>query len=224
MVRSFEESGWAQHIRGPKGGGLVEGLTIYTYDKSGYEEIQPPIEIAIPDYRELQFAQNGFIPLLHKKNEASATFFSAQSIKKPRSFVEDVVHDVFVNFAKTAGRFELSGGLKAYLSICVANRARDVNRSQSQREAQCADEVDPPTERPDPEAQTMCQEISAAIDNALTELPEEQREVVVLHLQCGLPFRRIAELRGISVNTATSRYRYGLEKLRTAVNGSYQHA
>lgn len=90
MVRSYERSGWAQHIRGPKGGGIVEGLTIHTYTKNGYEEIQPPVEIAIPDYRELQFAKNGFVPLVHKKNEATATFFSSQSIKKPRFFVEDL--------------------------------------------------------------------------------------------------------------------------------------
>jgi RNA polymerase sigma-70 factor, ECF subfamily len=148
----------------------------------------------------------------------------AAGLLRDRSFVEDVVHDVFVGFARTAGGFKLSGSLKAYLSVCVANRARDLNRSRSQREAQCADEVDPPTGRPDPEAQAMRQEISAAIDNAIAGLPEEQREVVVLHLQGELPFRQIAELRAISVNTVTSRYRYGVEKLRTTVNGSYQHA
>lgn len=90
MVRSYEESGWAQHIRGPKGGGLVEGLPVHTYIKNGYEEIQPPLEMAMADYRELQFAQNGFIPLVHKKNEPVATFFSAQSIKKTRYFVEEL--------------------------------------------------------------------------------------------------------------------------------------
>jgi type VI secretion system protein ImpC len=90
MVKSYEGSGWAQHIRGPRGGGLVQGLTVYTYEKNGYPEVLPPVEIAIPDYRELQFANNGFIPLVHKKNEAVATFFSAQSIKKPRTFVEDL--------------------------------------------------------------------------------------------------------------------------------------
>jgi type VI secretion system protein ImpC len=90
MVRSYQDSGWAQHIRGPKAGGLVEGLAVHSYIKNGYEEIQPPLEIAMADYRELQFAQNGFIPLVHKKNEAVATFFSAQSIKKSRFFVEEL--------------------------------------------------------------------------------------------------------------------------------------
>ncbi len=90
MVRSYETSGWAQHIRGPRAGGLVEGLTVHTFTRNGYEEVQPAVQIAIPDYREAQFARNGFIPLVHKKNEATATFFSAQSIKKPRFFVEDL--------------------------------------------------------------------------------------------------------------------------------------
>jgi len=90
MVRSYESSGWAQHIRGPKGGGIVEGLTVHTYEKNGREEVKPPVEIAVPDYRELQFSRNGFISLVHKKNDAIATFFSAQSIKKPKYFVEDL--------------------------------------------------------------------------------------------------------------------------------------
>jgi type VI secretion system protein ImpC len=90
MVRSYENSGWAQHIRGPKGGGIVEGLTVHPYDKNGREEVKPPVEIAIPDYREYQFSRNGFIPLVHKKGEGVATFFSAQSIKKPKFFVEDL--------------------------------------------------------------------------------------------------------------------------------------
>jgi DNA-directed RNA polymerase specialized sigma24 family protein len=46
--------------------------------------------------------------------------------------VEDVLHDVFVGFASQAGRFRLNGSLKGYLAICVANRARNVNRQGRQ--------------------------------------------------------------------------------------------
>jgi RNA polymerase sigma-70 factor (ECF subfamily) len=53
----------------------------------------------------------------------------------------------------------------------------------------------------------------------MMELPDEQREIVVLHLQGRMPFREIARLQGISVNTAMSRYRYGLDKLRSALDG-----
>ena len=48
----------------------------------GFEEIQPPVELVIPDYRELEFARCGFIPLIHKKGTGDATFFSVQAVKR----------------------------------------------------------------------------------------------------------------------------------------------
>ena len=49
------------------------------------------------------------------------------------------------------------------------------------------------------------------------ELPAEQREAVYLKVFDGLTFREIARVCGVSVNTAASRYRYGIEKLREVV-------
>lgn len=104
LMRSYATSEWAQHIRGPKGGGLVEGLSVFTYKRKddhivygaaaaeveSTEEVLPPVEIVIPDYREYQFSRNGLIALVQKKGEGVATFFSAQSIKKGKTFVEDI--------------------------------------------------------------------------------------------------------------------------------------
>lgn len=55
------------------------------------------------------------------------------------------------------------------------------------------------------------------IREALTDLPPEQREVVVLKVWQGRTFDEIGRLLGISPNTASSRYRYALEKLRAAL-------
>ncbi|MBN1507747.1 MAG: RNA polymerase subunit sigma, partial [Sedimentisphaerales bacterium] len=54
---------------------------------------------------------------------------------------------------------------------------------------------------------------------ALAELPCEQREAVLLHLQAGLKFREIARVQGVTAKTAWSRYRYGLDRLRFMLNG-----
>ncbi len=54
----------------------------------------------------------------------------------------------------------------------------------------------------------------AAIESALLKLPAEQREVIVLKIYEGLTFREIGEVMRISANTAASRYRYALDKLR----------
>jgi len=86
MVRSFEQSGWCQYLRGPKGGGLVSGLPVHTFNIRGEEEIKIPIEMAIPDYRELEFANSGFMPLIYRKGTADACFFSCQSVKKSKKF------------------------------------------------------------------------------------------------------------------------------------------
>jgi len=144
----------------------------------------------------------------------------AAALLNDRSAVEDVLHDVFVDFAQMTGRFRLKGSLKGYLAICVANRARDVNRTGRRRGALSLDQVDvDPTGTHGPEHAAMSHELAAKVETAMTELPYEQCEIIVLHLQSKLPFREIARLKEISINTAMSRYRYGLDKLRSVLDG-----
>ena len=56
------------------------------------------------------------------------------------------------------------------------------------------------------------------LHNAMSQLPHEQREAVVLHIQGAMKFKEIAELQETSVKTTLSRYRYGLDKLRSILN------
>jgi len=86
LVRSFEHSGWCQHIRGVKGGGRLTGLPSYTYNLRGEEELRAPTEISMPDFREFELANMGLIPLIHKKGAAEAVFFSAQATKLTHRF------------------------------------------------------------------------------------------------------------------------------------------
>jgi RNA polymerase sigma-70 factor (ECF subfamily) len=144
----------------------------------------------------------------------------ASNLLDDRSSVEDILHDVFVDFAQATGRFRLTGSLKGYLSICVANRARDRNRMARRRAAVGLDgTVARADDSGDPERAAASHELGARIDAALAGLPGEQREVVVLHLQGRLSFREIAKLSDVSINTAMSRYRYGLNKIHSALNG-----
>jgi RNA polymerase sigma factor (sigma-70 family) len=135
------------------------------------------------------------------------------------SLAEDVVHDVFVSFARSAGTFNLNGSLKGYLSTCVANRARDINRSmyQSDSTLEAADEIS--SDIADPERSAISNEESQQLIDFLSKLPYDQREVVILHLHHGLKFRQIAESQSVSINTVQSRYQYGLDKLRSILDG-----
>lgn len=130
---------------------------------------------------------------------------------------EDVVHDVFVSFVGSADKLKVHGNLKAYLAICVANRTRDRLR-RKQREPTALDE-DIQSTTMDPEQWAIQQEEALELNRAMSQLPFDQKEVIVLHLHGNMKFTRIATLRGASVNTIRSQYRYGLNKLRSLLNG-----
>jgi RNA polymerase sigma-70 factor (ECF subfamily) len=138
-------------------------------------------------------------------------------------YAEDVLQDVFVKFLESIDTFELTGSLKGYLAKCVANRARDYLRRDrghaaeaiadfGSRMADC--EV-----APSPVETVIVEEQRQRLVAALAQLPYEQREAVLLHLQGGLKFREIANVQGVAAKTAESRYRYGIEKLRSLLNG-----
>jgi len=142
----------------------------------------------------------------------------AITLLRDRSLAEDVVHDVFVSFAGTVGTFHLSGTLKGYLSTCVANSARDRNRLWSRRDAG-PNVVEVAGSNSDgPMGHAIGREESGQLKDLLAGLPYEQREVIVLHLHHDMRFREIAKSLGISINTVQSRYRYGLDKLRSILN------
>ena len=144
----------------------------------------------------------------------------AVTLLRDRSLAEDVVHDVFVSFARTAGSFALSGTMKGYLSTCVANCARDRNRLRSRLDVGLDAAEDMGADSDDPLEYAAGSEEAGRLQDVLELLPYEQREIIVLHLHQEMRFREIAEALGISINTVQSRYRYGLEKLRSILNST----
>ena len=141
----------------------------------------------------------------------------ARALLNDASAIEDVLHDVFVHFASQAGRFRLRGSLKGYLAICVANRARNTNRQE--RHNVQGDSRLGPSNLPDPLQAAGHAEQCHVLAHALAQLPQEQRQVIVLHVLGSLRFREIARQTADSINTIQSRYRYGLAKLQSLLNG-----
>lgn len=133
---------------------------------------------------------------------------------------EDILHDVFVSFAEGISDFELTGSLKGYLAKCVANRARNVLQASARQKVLLG--AIETSGAHGPEEVIAADEEAKRLANALNELPAEQREVIVLHLRGELTMRDIGRLQGVSVNTVKGRYRYGLEKLRSILNGQVE--
>jgi RNA polymerase sigma-70 factor (ECF subfamily) len=139
----------------------------------------------------------------------------AMALLNEKSAAEDVVHDVFVMFVQAIDKFRLTGSLKGYLMTCVANRARNANKAKQKQQNVVPNPATPVGLCANGLSQSIiCNEELQQLSDAMAQLPYDQREIVMLHHQAAMTFKAIAESQGISVNTAKSRYRYGLDKLR----------
>ena len=131
---------------------------------------------------------------------------------------EDVVHDVFCKFIESREKFKLAGSLKSFLGTCVVNLARDRLRARKLQNCDLGKAATTALDTDEPEHHAIFGEQARNLNHALAELEFEQREVIMLHLRGGMKFREIARLQEISINTAKSRYRYGIQKLRTLLS------
>jgi RNA polymerase sigma factor (sigma-70 family) len=156
---------------------------------------------------------------IYEKYESDLLTLAANLLSEPGT-AEDVLQEVFVRFVESIDKFELRGSLKAYLATCVANRCRDcIRKNQRHRTIAIDEAAQTVSDENTPVQLVINSEELQRVSCALTELPYEQREVVVLHLHGDLKFKAIAELQQVTIKTVQSRYRYGLNKLRSILNG-----
>ncbi len=132
---------------------------------------------------------------------------------------EDIVHDVFVALAQSAGTFRLRGSLKGYLATCAANRARDRRRAGRRHADRLAAHTRPEAQSAPAEDQLLCDERTKQVYKALAQLPDEQRETIVLHIKADMKFKQIAEMQNVSYVAVQARYRRGMDKLRSILDG-----
>ncbi len=132
---------------------------------------------------------------------------------------EDVVQDVFISFVQSVQKFHLRGSLKGYLATCVVNRSRDYIRKNRRRQTLTVNQAEQATtDIKSPVQLVVHSEQLQKLSCAVAELPYEQREAIVLRLHGEMRFKAIARLQNISTKTAQSRYRYGLDKLRSILD------
>jgi RNA polymerase sigma-70 factor (ECF subfamily) len=144
------------------------------------------------------------------------------NLTRDEADTRDLLQDIFVKLARGP---ELLAGVRdkrAFLIRLAHNAAIDLIRRRGTRdktrEQFAAENISPfaPTGNPDEQA------FRTALAEALAGLPEDQRAVVHLKLWDGLTFEQIADALDIPLNTAASRYRYGLDKLRERLRPLYE--
>ena len=154
-------------------------------------------------------------------DHAQALFGFLLNLTRNEADTRDLLQEVFIKLAKRTGGLESLKDERAFLLRLAHNLAIDLIRRRGARQRnydQMAVEMDSifaAAEDADEGA------FRKALSAALGELPAEQRAVVHLKLWEGATFDRIAELLDIPPNTAASRYRYGLDKLRERLRPLY---
>lgn len=153
---------------------------------------------------------------------ADALYAFGLSLTRNEGDTRDLMQDVFVRLARQPLLLHGVRDERGFLLRWMHNAAIDLFRRRQTRLARTeplGDEPPPvfaPAEDPDEEA------FRTAVGEALEALPPEQRAVVHLKLWEGRTFDAIGELLDIPLNTAASRFRYGLDKLRSRLRPLYE--
>ena len=146
----------------------------------------------------------------------------AANLLDDKTAAEDVVHDVFVSMLRVVDRFELRSSLAGYLKTSVANKARDYRRKKRPQAVAVDDARLATPDDKGPVQLVIHSELSRRLGSAMSRLPFEQREAVVLYLHGRMKFKTIARLQKVSIETAHTQYRAGLDKLKSMLNGEFE--
>jgi RNA polymerase sigma-70 factor (ECF subfamily) len=145
------------------------------------------------------------IEVLYRQHGAALLLF-ALMISGDRGRAQDALHQVFLRLIENGGIRQVIDK-KAYLFACVRNAVLNDSKFERRHTALEVDSIwFSPPDRDYAGEQNL--------RRALNALPDDQREVLVLHVWGELTFSQIGQLLGLSSNTAASRYRYALAKLR----------
>ena len=143
---------------------------------------------------------------------ASDLFAFLQAVLRSRHDAEDVLQTVFVRIVRKRHRLAGARCLDTYVYRIARNEASRLARCRKKEQTvRVESESWLMVRQSHPEPSDLVEQLQAA----LARLPQPQREVIVMKVYKERTFLDISRLLGLPANTVASRYRYGMEKLRT---------
>lgn len=147
---------------------------------------------------------------------------------------EDILQDVFYQFVRVSAEVETIEKASAWLFQVARNKITDLYRKkktssfsqfsvgsdEEEGSLQFEDYIPDLTDLPD--AALTRQMVWEVLEEGLSELPGEQRDVFKMHEFDDLSFQEISELTGEGVNTLISRKRYAILHLRKKLGDLYE--
>jgi RNA polymerase sigma-70 factor (ECF subfamily) len=129
--------------------------------------------------------------------------------------IEDVAQEVYLAIHAELPSLQARTSFKTWLCGVCRHKALDYRRKRARRQMLVS------TRPPEPAAEGECpqgallqQEAKEVLRRAIARLPDEQLEVFVLHAVEDLPMRDVADLVGCPIDTAYTRYRVALQRVK----------
>ena len=144
--------------------------------------------------------------------------FIRRRVRDPRD-AEDILQDVFSALVEANRLLMPIDHVTGWLYRVARNRITDLFRARSPEMLQLEDLL--PSPDAGPEAEYARAVLLDALEQAIAELPAEQREVFVAHELDGTSFKEMAAATGVSINTLLSRKRYAVLRLRERLRRTY---
>jgi RNA polymerase sigma-70 factor (ECF subfamily) len=157
------------------------------------------------------------IAALYDAHGAALAAF-ALNLTRCEADARDIVQEIFCRLARDPSRLDRIRNPRSFLLTMAYRMVIDLHRRQTVRERPGETPVELFAPAADPDEAHFRQ----AVAEAMAVLPSDQRAVIHLKLWEALTFEQIAETLGIPPNTSASRYRYGIDKLRTLLRPVYE--
>ncbi len=155
------------------------------------------------------------------RRHAGAVFALARRLLADRTLAEEIVQEVFLRLWNDPDRFDPDrGSLRSYLLAQCHGRSVDLIRSESSRRRREEKELTLAAEAGyDLEHEVWDMAVADRVKSAMQDLPEVEREAILLAYFGGHTYREVADLLGAPEGTVKSRIRSGLQRMRGELVG-----
>lgn len=166
---------------------------------------------------------------LVQRHRAAVFNFILRSVGH-RQRAEDLLQETWLKVVRNSSEYQPKARFTTWVFTVARNLCVDNARKERFRKTRSLDgpmgadderslgELLPDDNAASPERAADSVRMRPLIDQALSSLPDEQREVFLLREYQGIAFKEIAEVTGVNENTVKSRMRYALEGLRKKLN------
>jgi RNA polymerase sigma factor (sigma-70 family) len=152
------------------------------------------------------------------RERARLRSFIRRRVRDPRD-AEDILQDVFSTLVEANRLLMPIDHVTGWLFRVARNRITDLFRARTAEQLELEDLL--PSPHGGPDAEFTRAELFDALEQAIAELPPEQRDVFIAHELEGRSFKEISAATGVGINTLLSRKRYAVLRLRERLRKTY---